>query len=135
MLNSSLGSLLEIVVQCGRWLFDRFAARGFVVSLRILRNSTHRIKRRIQRLQRRRQDTVEGSRKHSRLNRRIAVHKWRLSARRLAVRWLENYAAEYEAEHIVGFIGDRLAIAVSILDGLTAPYGAAYPWETRGAAA
>ena len=133
MLNSSLTSLLEIVVQCGRWLFDRFAARGFVVTLRILRNSTHRIKRRIQRLQRRRQDTVEGSRKHSRLGRRIALHRWRLSARRLAVRWLENYAAEYEPGHILEFVGERLAAAPT--DGETAPFGVAYPWETRGAAA
>ncbi len=133
MLNSSLTSLLEIVVQCGRWLFDRFAARGFDVTLRILRNSTHRIKRRIQRLQRRRASTHAHapSRKRSRLNRRIALHQWRLGARRLAIKWLENYAAEYEAEHIVGFIGDRLAAT----DGETAPFGVAYPWETRGAAA
>lgn len=133
MLNSSLTSLLEIVVQCGRWLFDRMAARGFVVTLRILRNSTHRIKRRIQRLQRRRQDTVEGSRKHSRLGRRIALHRWRLSARRLAVRWLENYAHEYDRSTLVARLGDRLAATAT--DGETAPFGAAYPWETRGAAA
>jgi hypothetical protein len=109
------------------------AARGFVVTLRILRNSTHRIKRRIQRMSKRLPGFEHREKRNARIGRRIALHRWRLSARRLAIKWLENYAHEYDRSTLVARLGDRLAATAT--DGETAPFGAAYPWETRGAAA
>lgn len=136
MLNSSLASLLEVVVQCGLWLFDRFARRGFVVTLRILRNSTHRIKRRIQRLQRRKLPSNGYTKRNERICNRIDVHRWRLSARRLAIKWLENYAHEYDVAHVVEFVGARLEVVkAQAAPGAWGIAGRPYAWETRGATA
>lgn len=136
MLNSSLASLLEIVVHCGRWLFDRFARRGFVVTLRTLRNSCHRIKRRIQRLQRRKLPSNGYTKRNERICNRIDLHRWRLSARRLAIKWLENYAHEYDVAHVVEFVGGKLE-TIEARPGVLpqSVSGAPYAWELRGATA